>query len=75
MNTPNLFAITGLSSEEFDLVTKVLKEHRAEVAKKEAIQAHAVMLRDLIVATIDAIGLEETKRLVRAANADLRDAH
>ena len=75
MNIPDIFSITGLSSEEFDLITKVLKEHRAEVAKKEAIQAHADMLRDIIMATIDAIGLEETKRLVRAANANLRNAH
>lgn len=75
MNTPNLFSISGLSSEEFDLVTKALKEHRAEVAKKEAISAHASMLRDLIMVTIDAIGLDETRKLVRAAHLDLRNAH
>lgn len=71
MNTSGTFSVTGLSSEEFDLVVKTLNEHRAEKAKEEVIQAHEDMLRDLIIVTIDAIGLDETKRLVRAINADL----
>lgn len=67
-----MFDITGLNAEEFDLVSETLRDYRKEKAKQAAIEAHDLILRDAVTHTIDAIGLEETKRIIRAIHSDLR---
>lgn len=64
--------MNNLTKEEiracWDLITKMREEKR----KEEAIQKNKEHLEDVITATIDAIGLEETKRIVRDINRNLR---
>lgn len=67
-----MFSITGLTSEEFDLVSETLNKHREEQAKQATIEAHDLILREVVTHTIDAIGLEETKRIIRAIYSDFR---
>jgi hypothetical protein len=67
-----MFSITGLTSEEFDLVSETLNKHREEKEKQAVIEAHDLILREVVTHTIDAIGLDETKRIIRAIHADLR---
>ena len=62
----------NLTEEEFELIDKTLEKYREEKAKQEAIEAAHQYLRNTIITTIDAIGLEETKRIIRAINSDLR---
>ena len=61
-----------LTKEEFEVVQDTLKKMRAEKARQQAIQGHDQCIREVIAETIDAIGLEETKRIIRAINSDLR---
>ena len=67
-----MFSITGLTSEEFDLVSETLNKHREEKEKQALIEAHDTWLRTVVNGTIDAIGLDETKRIIRAIHSDLR---
>lgn len=67
-----MFSITGLTSEEFDFVSETLNKHREEKTKQALIEAHDTWLRTIVDGTIDAIGLDETKRIIRAIHADLR---
>lgn len=64
--------MNNLTKEEvracWDLITKMREEKR----KEEAIQKNKEHLEDVVTATIDAIGLEETKRIVRDINRNLR---
>jgi len=47
---------------------------REEKRKEEAIQRKAEYLENIVMATVEAIGLEETKRIIRNINKSLRDA-
>ena len=58
-----------LTEEEY----KAVMEIRERNAEKERINQHKEQVKNLIIATIDAIGLEETKRVVREINRELRE--
>lgn len=64
--------MNNLTKEEaracWDLITKMREEKR----KEEAIRQNKEHLEDVVTATIDAIGLEETKRIIRDINRNLR---
>lgn len=57
-----------LSAEEYEAVMKI----RAEKAKDEAIQKNKEYLEEIVMSIINAIGLEETKRIIRDINRNLR---
>ena len=58
-----------LTEEEYEAVMEIRKRN----AEKERINQHKEQVKNLIIATIDAIGLEETKRVVREINRELRE--
>ena len=58
-----------LTEEEY----KAVMEIRERNAEKARINQHKEQVRNLIIATIDAIGLEETKRDDREINRELRE--
>ena len=58
-----------LTEEEY----KAVMEIRERNAEKERINQHKEQLVDLVIATLDAIGLEETKRIIREINRELRE--
>lgn len=58
-----------LTEEEY----KAVMEIRERNAEKERINQHKEQLENLVIATLDAIGLEETKRVVREINRELRE--
>ena len=58
-----------LTEEEY----KAVMEIRERNAEKERINQHKEQLENLVIATIDAIGLEETKRIIREINRNLRE--
>ena len=58
-----------LTEEEY----KAVMEIRERNAEKERINQHKEQLVELVIATLDAIGLEETKRIIREINKELRE--
>lgn len=62
----------ALTAEELDACINVVTEIRAKREKEEKIKLHRERLRETVISTIDAIGLEETKRIIREINRDLR---
>lgn len=58
-----------LTEEEY----KAVMEIRERNAEKERINQHKEQLVDLVIATLDAIGLEETKKIIREINRELRE--
>lgn len=61
-----------LTEEEIKAVEELLTKMREEKRKEEAIRQNTEYLENIVMATIDAIGLEETKRIVRDINRNLR---
>lgn len=61
-----------LTEEEIKAVEELLTKMREERRKEEAIRQNTEYLENIVMATIDAIGLEETKRIVRDINRNLR---
>ena len=64
----------GLTEEEFEVVQDTLKKMREEKAKQLAIDVCETQIATAIKKAISVIGLEETKRIIRAINSDLRHA-
>jgi hypothetical protein len=62
----------NLSEEEIVACKELVTTMREERRKAEAIKKNAEWLWDTVTSTIDAIGLEETKRIIRNINRDLR---
>ena len=58
-----------LTEEEY----KAVMEIRERNAEKERINQHKEQIENLVIATIDVIGLEETKRIIREINRKLRE--
>jgi len=61
-----------LTEEETKAVEELLTKMREERRKEEAIWQNTEYLENIVMATIDAIGLEETKRIIRNINRSLR---
>lgn len=68
----NCYVVEPLTAEEVKLANEVILAYREEKAKKEAIKQNEEYLRSVVIDTIDAIGLEETKRIIREINRNLR---
>lgn len=62
----------NLSNEEISACVDLVENMRAAKARKRAIEEHRENLRSVVISTIDAIGLEETKRIIREINRNLR---
>lgn len=61
-----------LTKEEKNACLELISNMRAARARKRAIEEHREALREMVISTIDAIGLEETKRIIREINRNLR---
>jgi hypothetical protein len=60
------------TDEEIKAVEELLTKMREERRKEETIRQNTEHLENIVMATIDAIGLEETKRIIRSINRSLR---
>ena len=60
------------TDEEIKAVEELLTKMREERRREEAIRQNTERLENIVMATIEAIGLEETKRIIRNINRSLR---
>lgn len=60
------------TDEEIKAVEELLTKMREERRKKEDIQRYTGRFKNVTMDSIDAIGLEETKRIIRSINKSLR---
>lgn len=60
------------TDEEIKAVEELLTKMRGERRREEAIRQNTERLENIVMATIEAIGLEETKRIIRNINRSLR---
>lgn len=60
------------TDEEIKAVEELLTKMREERRREEAIRQNTEHLENIVMATIEAIGLEETKRIIRNINRSLR---
>ena len=67
------YLITFENDEEIQAVKKLIEEMRAEEKRKERHQYHKHCISSCIAASIGELGLEETKRIVRELNRELRE--
>ena len=73
MNTfPTTFHGYTLTKEEEVALDETLQKMREERRKQEAIEKSREALRTAVISTIDAIGLDETKRIIREISRNLR---
>ena len=56
------------TDEEIKAVEELLTKMREERRREEAIRQNTERLENIVMATIEAIGLEETKRIIRNIN-------
>ena len=69
---PTVFHGYTLTKEEEAVLDETLRKMREERRKAEAIKKSAEWIWDAVALTVDTIGLEETKRIIRNINRDLR---
>ena len=72
MMNPITFRDYTLTKDEAELLLKTLKEAREEKRKSEAIQENEKYLEEIAESMIDAIGVDETKRIFRKITRTLR---
>lgn len=63
-----------LTKEETEACLEMIQKMRAERERERVLALHRQQVEDLVTATIDAIGLDETKRIIRRISRDLRCA-
>lgn len=63
-----------LTKEETDACLELVQKMRAEREHERAVALHRQQIEDLVIVTIDAIGVVETKQIIRSINRDLRGA-
>jgi len=61
-----------LTKEEIEACLELVQKMRAEREKEIAYNLHLQQFEDLTMASIDAIGLTQTKQIVRQINRQLR---
>ena len=61
-----------LTKEETNACLELIQKMRAERDKEIAYNLHLQQFVDLTMASVDAIGLEQTKQIVRLINRQLR---
>lgn len=59
-----------VSKEEMEMINAIRKQKQVE----ESIRRNKEYLEEIIASIIDAIGLDETRKIVREINRKLRDA-
>lgn len=64
--------IENLTKEEFDMLSEMLINKRKEDKRRELVEFHRDYLEQVIISTIDAIGVEDTKVIIRDINRRLR---
>lgn len=69
----NLYVITPETEEEILAVNDMLLKMREEKQRQEQIQKCKNTISFYIADTVSTIGLEETKRIVRDLNRELRE--
>ena len=67
------YLISFENDEEIQAVKKLIEEMRAEEKRKERHQYHKHCISSCITHSIGELGLEETKRIVRELNRELRE--
>ena len=67
------YIITFENDEEIQAVKKLIEEMRAEEKRKERRQYHKHCISSCIAGSIGELGLEETKRIIRELNKELRE--
>ena len=68
----NNININTLSEEELSAVIDLISKMREEKRKTQQLKKARTDLQEMVISTIDVIGLEETKRIIREINRDLR---
>lgn len=67
------YLLTLENPEELLAIQKLLEEMRAEEELKKRIQFHKHSISSCIAAAVGELGLDETKRIVRELNRELRE--
>ena len=69
----NLYSILPKTEEEIIAVNELLLKMREEQERKKLIQKHKNIISFDISDSISTIGIEETKRIIRELNRELRE--
>lgn len=67
------YIVSFENDEEIQAVKKLIEEMRAEEKRKGKIRFHKNCINSCISASISELGLEETKKIVRELNRELRE--
>ena len=67
------YIVSFENDEEIQAVKKLIEEMRANEKRKERIRYHKHCISSCIAGSMDELGLEETKRIVRELNRELRE--
>jgi len=63
-----------LTKEETDACLELVQKMRAEREHERMVALHHQLFEDLVASTIDAIGIVDTKQIIRSINRELRGA-
>jgi len=63
-----------LTKEETDACLELVRKMRAEREHERMVALHHQLFEDLVTSTIDAIGIVDTKQIIRSINRELRGA-
>lgn len=67
-----LYVLKDLEKDEFEVAIKAIEELQQKKEKERLLAINNTKMRILVQECIRSIGLDETKRLVREINRDLR---
>lgn len=65
--------LSNITTEEADVILNLVEEMKAKREHEQKYQVNRQYLRDCVISTIDCIGLEDTKKIIREINRDLRE--
>lgn len=65
--------LCNITQEEADAIFNLVEEMKAKRKHEQKYQENRQYLRDCVISTIDCIGLEDTKKIIREINRDLRE--
>lgn len=65
--------LCNITQEEVDAIFNLVEEMKAKRKHEQKYQENRQYLRDCVISTIDCIGLEDTKKIIREINRDLRE--
>ena len=65
--------LCNITEEEADAIFNLVEEMKAKRKHEQKYQENRQYLRDCVISTIDCIGLEDTKKIIREINRDLRE--